>query len=50
MTFKNWHWPTEAGWVAIVVLSLMGFIAGGWGGLLIMLGFFAFVNVIGQAI
>lgn len=47
---SQWHWPTEQGWVFIVALTLMGFIAGGWGGAAIMLGFCVFTNILGQAI
>lgn len=49
MSRTKWHWPTETGWELTAVLTVGGYIAGGWGGAAIMFGYCAFVNVLGQS-
>jgi hypothetical protein len=44
----KWHWPTEEGWLMIVALTVTAWLAHGLIGLLVMLGFFVAVNVLGN--
>jgi len=44
----KWHWPTEEGWFMIVMLTLIAGVTGGLLGALVMFGFFATVNILGN--
>lgn len=48
MTRRAWQWPTSEGWIYMLFFVLLAYIAGGFSGALVMIGFLATVNVLGN--
>jgi hypothetical protein len=46
----TYYWPTGLGWILIGVCCAFAFVAGGWIGLLFMVGFFAYVSLMGNVL
>lgn len=45
---RTYHWPTDEGWLMVIMFVVLATVAGGWRGALLMVAFGVVVSVLGN--